>query len=204
MLYNINANYVELFAAAKTQLPFMGELLAGLWVINLINWFLLGSKLNYFGVIPRHLFGLIGILFSPILHANFNHLFLNTIPLFVLGMFLLALDRQTFIAVTVILAIVQGAALWVVGSRGIHIGASGIISGYFGFIIGLAFYYPNPVTLILAATAIFYFGSILAGILPLKEGVSWEGHLLGLVSGFGLIYCLLYIPSFAVWVTKTF
>lgn len=179
---------MEVFAAARTQLPFMGWLLLALWAFNLVNWLLFGSRLNVLGIHTRNLFGLIGIPFSPILHANFNHLFWNTIPLFVLGMFILALGRDTFITVTVALVLAQGLLVWLFGSRGNHIGASGIISGYFGFIIGLAYYHPTIISLVLAGTALFYFGSILAGILPLKEGVSWEGHLFGLVSGFGLIY----------------
>ena len=81
MLADINNNYSELFFFAKSELPFMGYILLVMWAVNIFNW-VLGSPLNILGIYPRSLFGLIGIIFAPILHGNFNHLFFNSIPLF--------------------------------------------------------------------------------------------------------------------------
>lgn len=196
MISNIALNYNDFFTLARAQLPFMGGLLLGLWVFNIINWLLLGSRLNVLGLYPRSAFGLVGIIFSPFLHGNFNHLFFNCIPLFVLGMFILALGQDVFIAVSILIALLEGIIVWLVGRKYLHIGASGIISGYFGFILGLAYFYPTIISLVLAVVAVYYFGSIIAGIIPTSEAVSWECHLAGLVSGLIVMYCFCFIPGF--------
>lgn len=195
MLADISNNYVDLFNTAKNQLPFMGYLMAALWGINIVNW-VLGSPLNLLGIYPRSLWGLIGIIFAPILHGNFNHLFFNSIPLFVLGMFILMLGQNLFIGVTVILAIMEGLLVWLFGRKAIHIGASGVIAGYFGFILGLAYFYPTMMSLILGFVTLYYFGSILLGVFPSSALVSWESHLAGLVSGVVLAYLLWHYPYY--------
>lgn len=196
MLSNITLNYQDFFAIAKTELPFMGNLLLVLWSINLINWFILGSRLNLLGLYPRSVHGVVGIICAPFLHANFNHLFFNTIPLFVLGMFILGLGQNVFIAVSIMIALLQGILVWLFGRKYLHIGASGVISGYFGFVLGLAYFYPTVITLVLALVAVYYFGSIIAGVLPMDEKVSWESHLAGLLSGVFVMYAMLFVPGF--------
>ncbi len=195
MLADISNNYVDLFNAAKNQLPFMGYLMSTLWGVNIVNW-ALGSPLNILGIYPRSAWGLLGIIFAPILHGNFNHLFFNSIPLFVLGMFILMLGQNLFICVTVILAIMEGLLVWIFGRKALHIGASGIIAGYFGFVLGLAYFYPTIISLILGFVTLYYFGSILLGIFPSSALVSWESHLAGLLSGVVLIYVLWHYPNY--------
>ncbi len=195
MIANISSNYSDFFALAQTQLPFMGRLLAMLWVFNIINWFV-KSRLNILGLYPRSTIGLIGIITAPLPHGNFNHLFFNCIPLFVLGMFILALGRDVFIAVSILITMLQGTLVWLFGRKHIHIGASGVISGYFGFILGLAYFYPTLISLVLAFVAVYYFGSIIAGIIPTSALISWECHLAGLVSGLVVMYFMLYVPGF--------
>lgn len=195
MLTDISRNYLDLFNAAETQLPFMAYLLFIVWGINICDW-LMRSPLRIFGIYPRSLWGLIGIFTSPFIHANFTHLFFNTIPFFVLGMFILALGKSLFIGVTVVLAIMQGLLVWLFGRKYLHIGASGVISGYFGFILGLAYLYPTIISLILAFVALYYFGSIIAGILPTSELISWEAHLFGLISGLVLVFVLWSNPYY--------
>ncbi len=203
MIADINNNYYVLFESAKQQMTFMGYLLTTVWIINICNW-LLRSPLNILGIYPRSLWGLIGIFVSPILHANFNHLFFNTIPFFVLGMFLLALGKNFFIGVSVILIIVQGILVWSFGRKAIHIGASGIISGYFGFLLGMAYLYTTAISLVLAFIAVYYFGSIMLGIFPTSEKVSWESHLAGMLSGIGLIYCFWNFPQYEILMLQAF
>lgn len=195
MLENIGADYKQFFALSRAQLPFMLNILAGLWIFNLINWFLLRSRLNLLGLYPRSLFGLVGIIFSPFLHADFNHLFFNTIPLFVLGMFILGLGPDVFIAATICIGLLSGITVWLVGRKYLHIGASGIISGYFGFVLCLAYLHPTVISLVLALVALYYFGSILAGILPTSEKVSWESHFIGLFSGLIVAYLFWHYPT---------
>jgi membrane associated rhomboid family serine protease len=131
VIANITLGYQEFFELARQQLPFMGWLLAGLWVFNIINWVVFRSRLDVFGIYPRSVRGLFGIIFAPFLHGDFNHLFFNSIPLFALGMFILALGRDVFIAVSILIALLSGFLVWLFGRKYLHIGASGVITGYF-------------------------------------------------------------------------
>ena len=162
---------------------------AALWGTNIINW-LLGSKLNILGIYPRHPLGVLGIIFSPILHQNFTHLFFNTIPLFMLGLAILARGAPIFCQVTFFVVIFGGLAVWLFARRAIHIGASGVVSGYFGYILATAFFEPSFTALILAIAMLYYFGSIFLGIFPQEAKVSWESHFFGFLSGIGAAYVL--------------
>jgi membrane associated rhomboid family serine protease len=163
-----------------------------IWCINIFNW-VIGSKLNYyFGIYPRNLFGLIGIPISPLLHQNFTHLFFNTIPLFVLGLALLASEGTlNFCWITLVIVVLGGLAVWLVARKAMHIGASGLISGYFGFIMISAYKAPGLITILLAVVAAYYFGGIFLGLFPGKKTISWESHLFGFLAG---IACA-YIPN---------
>lgn len=156
--------------------------LGALWLVNILNW-ILGSPFNRLGLYPRRLSGLPGILFSPFLHGDFSHLFFNSIPLFVLGLAILTEGTYIFFTVTAIIVILEGFSVWLVGRRARHIGASGVISGYFGYIIMNAYLHPNLTAGLLAILVIYYFGSIFLGIFPQEEQISWESHLLGFLAG---------------------
>lgn len=195
MLADINLGYSELFNNALHELPFMLYVLAGLWAFNIIHW-VLHSPFNILGIYPRSLWGLMGIVFSPFIHGNFNHLFFNTIPFFVLGMFILAMGQNLFIGVTVVIAIVEGLLVWAFARKCLHIGMSGIISGYFGFLLGLAYFNPTLVSVVLAIVTLYYFGSIIAGVLPTSDKISFECHLAGMVTGIGLVYVLWNYPQY--------
>ena len=155
--------------------------LAALWLINILNW-LLGSRFNALG--------LLGIVFSPLLHANVNHLFFNSIPLFVLGLVILSRDVLTFYYVTAIIIIIGNALVWLFGRNYIHIGASGLVSGYFGYILTTAYISPSSTTVIIAACMIYYFGGIFFGIFPSEDKISWESHLFGFAGGLMSPYIL--------------
>lgn len=173
------------------------EIIAIVWCLNIVNW-ILGSRLNYLlGINPRTLSGLIGIPFSPLLHQDATHLFFNTIPLFILGLALLSSEGTvTFCWITLVIVLVGGLGVWLVARKGMHIGASGLISGYFGFIVITAYRHPSFITILLAVLAVYYFGGILMGLLPGKKTVSWESHLFGFLGG---ILCA-YLPNlFKYW-----
>lgn len=168
-----------------------------LWVINLLNWSM-GSRLNYLGLYPRHLFGLLGIFFCPILHQNFTHLFFNTIPLFALGLALLAKGVETFYQVTLGVVVGGGFLVWLFGRSALHIGASGLVSGYFGYILTMAILEPSFTSTLLAGTVLYYFGGIFLGIFPEEEKLSWESHLFGFLAGIGCAFlppCLIPIDT---------
>ncbi len=156
--------------------------IAGLWIINILNW-MFKSKLNILGIYPRHTFGLLGIIFSPILHQNFNHLFFNTIPLFPLGLVILARGEELFFQVTIIVVALGGLGVWLAARPSLHIGASGLVSGYFGFILATAYFDPSFTSLLLAIIVLYYFGSIFLGIFPQEDKISWESHFFGFFSG---------------------
>lgn len=153
-----------------------------LWLINIFNW-IIGSPCNKLGIYPRRISGLIGIIFCPILHKNFNHLFFNSIPLFVLGLVILAKNLSLFYWVTTIIMLLGGLAVWLFGRKALHIGASGLISGYFGYIVMTAYTNPSFTTLLVAILVLYYFGGLFFGIFPREDRVSWESHLLGFLAG---------------------
>lgn len=166
----------------QQALPFLGGialLLFGIWFLNLF----LGGRLLYLGIIPRHLLGLPGIVFSPFLHADFNHLFFNLLPLLVLSDFVLIQGVETYFYVTSMITLLSGFLIWCFGHRGIHVGASALITGYWGWLIMNIYTQGSLLAVILGAVSLYYFAAIFFGIFPSEKGVSWEGHLFGLISG---------------------
>lgn len=153
-----------------------------LWGIHLLN---VSSqyRLCRLGIIPRHPFGLIGIFFSPWLHGNFNHLFFNSIPLCVLATFVLTGGMTHFAYVTAFITLVSGFLLWLVGRPGVHIGASGLIMGYWAYVLVSAVNHASLMTVLLALLSLYYFGGLFLSLLPGEVGVSWEGHVCGFVAG---------------------
>lgn len=177
------ANAVEgLIRALQHNLPVVLMLLAILWLFNGINW-LVGSPLCYLGIYPRRWLGLVGIPLAPLLHANVQHLFFNSIPLVILVDMLLLYGWPSLIRVTVFIVLVGGLALWVVGRRAIHIGASSLIMGYWGYLLAQAYYVPSVVSWVLALVMLYYLGSLIFGLFPTETDVSWEGHLTGFLAG---------------------
>lgn len=196
MLTELSQEIDSFIEISKLQMPTLLKWVGILWLFNVLNWTLLKGWLNQFGIIPRRLRGLLGILFSPLLHGNFNHLLFNTVPLFFLGLFILSMGEQLFYFVTAFIWIVGGTALWIVGRRGNHIGASGLISGYFGYILANAYQQPTFTAIFCAAVAFYYFGGILLSLFPGKAEMSWEGHLIGFLSG---ILAMLMIQAITYW-----
>ncbi len=158
------------------------EIIGLLWAIQLVNMSL-HYRLNVLGIYPRHPFGLIGIFTSPFLHGNINHLFFNSIPLFLLLVLMLANGFSYFLNVTLNIMIFSGIAVWLFGRQAMHVGASGVIMGYMGFLLTQAYSHPNASGLILGALALYYCGSILMHLLPTDVKTSWEGHVFGFAAG---------------------
>ena len=164
--------------------------IAVLWVIRIID--LLPINLNSFGITPRSVDGLWGILFSPFLHGGFLHLFSNSIPLFVLMITLFFFYEKIAIQVILLSSIIGGSLLWLLGldSMTNHIGASGLIFGLLSFLIVSGIIRKNIKSLLVAIVIFFMYGSALWGIFPSKPWVSWEGHLYGMVAG--IVVAFLY------------
>lgn len=166
--------------------------LAVLWGLNLANW-LTGSRLNKYGIYPRQSAGLMGIPLCPVLHCNVNHLLLNSVPLFFLVLALLITKgAMATIWLTLAITLIGGFGVWLVARPGSHIGASGLISGYFGYILVIAYIRPSVITVLTAFVALYYFGSLFFGIFPGKKDTSWESHLFGFLAGMLCAYYPLY------------
>jgi membrane associated rhomboid family serine protease len=137
------------------------------------------------GIIPRHLDGLDGVLFSPFLHAGWDHLYGNAVPLILVGTFALAGGARRFIWSTLTIMLVSGVGVWFIGDPGtVVVGASGVIFGYLGLLFARGFVERSWWNLGVAAFIGLLYWYQIYNILPTDRAVSWQGHLLGLVGGF--------------------
>jgi membrane associated rhomboid family serine protease len=157
--------------------------IAVMWTIELVDTVLLDDELQGNGIVPRNRSGIDGIAYAPFLHLGWPHLIANTVPFLVLGGLVSLWGWRRWLAVTLIVVIVGGAATWLVARSAIHIGASGVVFGYFGFLLASVFYERRLWPVVPAVIAIVAYGSaVVAGIAP-TDGVSWEGHMLGALAG---------------------
>ncbi|WP_133139050.1 rhomboid family intramembrane serine protease [Legionella genomosp. 1] len=182
MLDNLNQSLLLIVSQTKANLNILLIILLVLWSVFFIN-ILLGKRLFYLGIFPRKVIGLPGIFCAPFLHANFNHLFFNSIPLIVLSNFLLINGLEYFLMVTVAITIISGFLIWAFAKPGLHIGASAVITGYWSLLISNIAEQGGLTAIILGIISLYYFAGIFLGVFPGKKGVSWEGHLFGLIAG---------------------
>lgn len=192
---DIIANLTALINAMEVNSFFLLTAIGIMWIINFVNWWVLGSRLNIFGVYPRRLWGLIGIPVSPILHGHFNHLFFNTFPLFILANLVFLKGFAIFYFVTAFIVIGSGIVVWIIGRPAFHLGASGLIMGYWSYLIIQAYNEQTIMSLVLGAISLYYFGGLLLDLFPDKREVSWEAHLSGFASGIAAYY---YVPQLLV------
>lgn len=137
------------------------------------------------GLQPRTGRGLVGIFTAPFLHANFAHLAANLPPFVVLGWLVLRHGEKPFLYATLMIALAQGVLLWLLGRRAAHIGMSGVIFGFLGWLVTMAWLTRATADLLAAAGVLIFYGGMLAGVAPARNGTSWEGHLFGLLAGVG-------------------
>jgi len=161
-------------------------LTAACWLVFLLNNLIWQGHLAQHGIIPRQLGSLTGILWAPFLHASFKHLAANTVPLLVLGAIICARGKGEFALVTVGGILLGGILTWLFARSADHIGASGLIFCYFGYVASLAWFNRTFGTLCLSVVCILAYGGMVKGILPTLTPISWEGHLAGLVAGVAL------------------
>jgi membrane associated rhomboid family serine protease len=162
----------------------MAGFLALIWALQVFNW-ADGYRLDAdFGILPQHLSRLPDIFTAPFLHANWQHIEGNSLPLFVLGVLAAYRSIARFLLVSVIVVVVSGLAVWVFQpSNELTVGASGLIFGYFGYVLIRGFLDRNLIDIGLGVVAGVLYWTILAVAIPGTPGVSWIGHLGGLVGG---------------------
>lgn len=154
-----------------------------IWFVHLIG-LIVTIPYSIFAVKPGSLSGLTGIITSPLLHGNLDHLLSNTFPLFVLGYGLFSFYKTSAAKVFLLIYFLSGATVWIIGRPSYHIGASGIIYGMAAFIFFSGIIRRDKRAIALSLLTTFLYGGMIWGILPIERGVSWEGHLAGGIWGF--------------------
>jgi membrane associated rhomboid family serine protease len=169
-----------------------------LYLIEIIDQ-LSGHSLDRNGIRPLETDGLKGILFAPLLHADWAHLLANTVPALVLGFLVTLAGMSRFVWATAIIWILGGLGTWLIGDIGgcrmetIHIGASGLIFGWLAFLLVFGWLTRHIWWIITSLVVLFVYGGILLGALPVLNrcgGVSWQGHLCGALAGVLAAYWL--------------
>lgn len=169
----------------KSQAALLVGILLLLFLVEAVDSLLPGNHpLDRWGIEPREVSGLPGILVSPLLHAGFAHLGENSLPFFVLGWLVMLGGLRRFAWVTLSVTLCSGIGVWLLGSPdSVHIGLSGVIFGYLGFLLGRGYYERRLSSLLLAVVVgLFYLGMIFQ-LVKIQQHVSWSGHFFGFVGG---------------------
>lgn len=142
-----------------------------------------GIDLYYLGILPRRIYGLIGILTSPFIHANFNHLINNSVPFFFLLTAIFYFYQKVAWRVLLISYLATGSLVWLMARPSYHIGASGLVYSFASFLFFSGIVRRNVNLLAISMLVIFLYGSMVWGIFPYKPEMSWESHLIGMTTG---------------------
>ena len=173
----------EMTRTLKSQAIVLGGALALMWIVFIATW-MTGGALLSLGVIPRNVIGLRGILFAPFLHGSLAHLLANSIPFVMLGWFVMLRDSRHFVPVTLYGMIGSGLTAWLFGASGsVHVGASGVIFGYLGFLMLSGWYARSVASIIISILVTVMWGGLVFGVVPGHAGISWQAHLGGLIGG---------------------
>lgn len=153
-----------------------------IWMIKIIE---VSLDLNFatWGIYPLKLKGIKGILLSPLVHANFRHLLDNSLPLLILGVAIFYFYSKVAYRVFFLTYIMVGIWVWFGGREAYHIGASGLIYGFASFLFFSGILLGEVRLLAISLLVVFLYGSMVWGIFPIKEGISWESHMLGAIAG---------------------
>lgn len=158
-------------------------LLAAMWILEILDYVLF-LGLDRFGIVAHDPEGLLGVPLAPFLHAGFGHLMANSVPLLVLGIMAAIRGVGRFVAASVIIVIVSGVGVWLTSPpHFITVGASGLVFGYFGYVVARGLFDRHSLDIALGIVVAVLYYSLLWGVLPNQPGVSWQGHLFGLIGG---------------------
>jgi membrane associated rhomboid family serine protease len=187
----VGNSLVSMSRPMRSQLLILGGFVLLIWLVEVVDRLIFKGTLDQLGVQPRSLIGLRGVLLMPFLHGGVGHLIANTIPFLVLGALIMLGGVSSFFSVSAVIIVVSGLGVWLLGSAdSVHMGASGLVFGFFGFLVTRAYFERSPGSILLALIAIIFYGGIIWGILPLQTGVSWLAHLFGFIGGVLAAYLL--------------
>ena len=185
-----------------TQFLFSRKVILGpfLFVLSIwmVYWIEIQFSLNFtkYGILPKNFSGFKGVFFSPFIHSDTSHLFNNSIPLAVLLACLNYFYNEVSLRVLLLGGFLSGVLTWVIGSEAYHIGASGIVYLLFSFVFFSGMIKKQYQLVAVSLVVIFLYGGMIWYVFPIKEGMSWEGHLSGFV--IGLVFAILYRKKGAV------
>jgi membrane associated rhomboid family serine protease len=164
-------------------LLFVGAMAVVMWVVEVINA-ASSYSLDANGIVPRETDGLDGVVFAPFLHASWSHLVGNTVPFLVLGAVVALSGLARVVLVTILVAGIGGLGTWLVApSNTVHVGASGVVFGYAGYLVARGLFSRSPLHLVMGAVVAAVWGTtLLSGLVP-QDGISWQGHLFGAIGG---------------------
>ena len=168
----------------KAQGAILGTFVGSMWVTEGVDAVAFRGGLDRFGIHPRATEGLLGVLLAPFLHGGFGHLMANTIPLLVLGFFIMLRRKRDLLYVSLVSGIIGGLGTWLIGaSNSVHIGASILVFGFLGYLLFLGLFERRFWTILGSGVVFFLYGGALWGVLPGDPGISWEGHAFGFLGG---------------------
>lgn len=183
----MESSYNGVKEGRKLPVGFLGLVgVVVLWLfIELADFLIFRGGLDKYGIMPRTISGLIGIPLMPFLHGGFRHLFANAFPFLILGYICLKGEKGRFIDATILIVLVGGLGTWLIGRSSYHIGASGLVYGYFGYVMARGIFEKRLKWAVLAIVVGIFFGSMIFGVIPsMASQISWEGHLCGMLVGF--------------------
>lgn len=154
-------------------------ILLGVEILNILT----GRGLSQFGTLPRTIVGLRGILFSPFLHGSILHFSANIVPFCLFTWLMLQYGVKRYVYSSAFIILVTGLLVWLFARSAMHIGASGTIYGYFGFLVIAGFLSGRIKLLLISLVVGFFYGGLIFGVVPSNPYVSWESHLFGFISG---------------------
>lgn len=187
-----NRQIDSLWNHMQTPLVILGGFILFIWLVELVDFFLLDSSLDQYGIQPRTVRGLYGIFAAPFLHGGMGHVMANTMPILVLGiLIMITRGLKDFMAATAVIIVIGGLGTWLTGATGsVHIGASGLVFGYFGFLLLITWFERSCRNLVIAGFVLFLYSGLIWGVLPGRDGISWQSHLFGLIGGIVAAYLM--------------
>jgi membrane associated rhomboid family serine protease len=159
-------------------------LLSVCWGVEVVNYADDGSLSNRYGIQAHNGNALWHIFTAPFLHANLGHIMANSVPLAIFGFLAALRGAARFFAVSVIIIVASGLGVWFLSSPGtVTVGASGLIFGYFGYLLARGFVEHRPFDIVVGLLIALFYGTMIFGALPGQPGISWQAHLFGLIGG---------------------
>lgn len=161
----------------------VGVMVALMWIVEVIDS-VDHHNLDQYGIKPRELDGLVGIVTAPLLHVSFGHLIANTVPLGFMGLAIALAGAARVVAVTAIVVGVGGLGTWLIApSHTVVVGASGVVFGYAAYLLARGIFERGLLELAMGVLVVAVWGGALLGSLVPHDGISWQGHLCGAAAG---------------------